>query len=122
MNAPSLQIDAGGIAAIVALTALAGVGALLYVKRAQIGPALDPTSDKNLAYSTVNAIGAAVTGDKSFSLGSRIYDWTHADDDPAAWKPGEYERIFGGGAANVPSSVSPTPIIFEPDNPFQHGA
>lgn len=37
----------------------------------------NPTSDKNLAYSGVNAIGAAVTGDENFTLGGAIYEATH---------------------------------------------
>lgn len=39
--------------------------------------AIDPTSDKNVAYTGVNAVGAVLTGDKDFSLGSAIYDWFH---------------------------------------------
>lgn len=35
---------------------------------------LNPTSDKNLAYRGVNAVGEAITGDQNFSLGSWLYD------------------------------------------------
>lgn len=44
-----------------------------------VGTALNPTSDRNLAYRGVNAVGAAISGRDSFSLGSWIYDLTHAD-------------------------------------------
>lgn len=52
---------------------------LLRDKLAAVGNAINPASDKNLVYKGVNAIGAAVTGDGSFSLGSTIYDWFHDD-------------------------------------------
>lgn len=39
-----------------------------------VGDAVNPTSDQNLAYRGVNAIGAAVSGDPSWSLGSWLYD------------------------------------------------
>lgn len=75
--------------------ALIGVGATLYfvfggrLKRGlqAAGEAVNPTSDKNLAYRGVNAVGAAVTGDDSFSLGSWFYDLTHREYDPNADMP-----------------------------------
>ena len=39
--------------------------------------AFNLTSPNNLAYSGVNAIGASMTGDKDWSLGVKIYEWTH---------------------------------------------
>jgi hypothetical protein len=36
--------------------------------------AVNPTSDKNLAYTGVNKIGEAVTGDRNWSFGSWLYD------------------------------------------------
>lgn len=39
--------------------------------------AVKPSSDQNIAYQTTNKIGAALTGDKNFSLGGWIYDITH---------------------------------------------
>jgi len=44
-----------------------------------IGTAVNPTSDQNIFYRGTNAVGAAVTGKDSFSLGSWLYDLTHAD-------------------------------------------
>lgn len=44
---------------------------------AAVGNAVDPTSDKNLAYKGVNAVGGALTGAKDFSLGGWLYDVTH---------------------------------------------
>lgn len=74
---------------------LAGFGAVLayLVYRqvskglAAVGEAVNPLSDKNAAYSATNAVGAAVTGDKDFSLGSSIFDWFHAEYDPNAPAP-----------------------------------
>ncbi len=43
---------------------------------------LNPASDQNLAYKATNAVGAAVTGDKDFSLGVWIYEWIHGDETP----------------------------------------
>ena len=47
--------------------------------------ALNPASDKNLAYTGVNAVGQTVSGDDSWTLGGWIYDITH--DDPLAQEP-----------------------------------
>ncbi len=44
-----------------------------------VGQAVNPTSDQNLAYRGVNAVGAAISGRDSFSLGSWIYDLVHED-------------------------------------------
>ncbi|MBB1602550.1 hypothetical protein [Variovorax sp. UMC13] len=44
-----------------------------------VGTALNPTSDQNLAYRGVNAVGNALTGDGDFSLGSWIYDRLHPE-------------------------------------------
>lgn len=46
---------------------------------------LNPASDKNLVYSGVNAVGAKVTGDDSFSLGGWLYE--KFNDDPLASQP-----------------------------------
>lgn len=39
-----------------------------------------PTSDQNLAYKGVNAVGGTLTGQKEFSLGSWVYDFTHPNE------------------------------------------
>lgn len=39
-----------------------------------------PTSDKNLAYQGVNAVGGTLTGQKDFTLGSWVYDFTHPNE------------------------------------------
>lgn len=46
--------------------------------------AVNPTSDQNLAYRGVNAVGAAVSGDPSWSLGSWLYDVFNPPYDPNA--------------------------------------
>lgn len=85
-----LNTKAGAYAVV---TIIAGVAIYLVAKKlggaaadaAQaVGDAINPTKDTNLAYRGTNAIGAAITGDDSFSLGSWIYDVLH---------PGEAEAI-----------------------------
>jgi hypothetical protein len=78
----------------VAAIALVAVVAIVYVKRKAIGDALNPASDKNLAYTGVNAVGAAVTGDKDFTLGGAVYEATHdprVPGDPTAGDKGVAE-------------------------------
>jgi hypothetical protein len=41
------------------------------------GGAVDITSDNNIINRGVSGIGSAVTGNKDWSLGTAIYDWTH---------------------------------------------
>lgn len=38
---------------------------------------VNPASEKNVVYSGVNKVGAVVSGDKEWSLGTWIYDITH---------------------------------------------
>lgn len=45
---------------------------------------LNPASDQNLAYTGVNAVGGALTGQKDFSLGSYFYDLVNPAYDPNA--------------------------------------
>lgn len=66
--------------AAVAAVAVAGFAWL----RSRAATALDPTDPNNLAYSGVNAVGAALSGDGSFSLGGAIYDLGHSDPTNAA--------------------------------------
>lgn len=61
------------------LVALLAVGLLLWRGSVALRPGgalevLNPASDKNFAYSAVNAVGGAVTGDKDFSLGARVWE------------------------------------------------
>jgi hypothetical protein len=46
----------------------------------KVADAVNPTSDQNLAYKGVNAIGASMSGDAGFSLGSWTYDLLHPND------------------------------------------
>lgn len=73
-----------------AVVALIAVGALYFLGKKlagsagdaarAVGQAVDPTSDKNLAYRGTNAIGEALTGDKDFTLGGWLYDITHPNE------------------------------------------
>ncbi len=85
----------------IGLGALLVVAAVVYFAGRKINAvvpvgAFNLTSPNNLAYSGVNAIGASVTGDKDWSLGVKIYEWTH----PAAM---EME-------ANIPRPVVLRPL------------
>jgi len=55
-----------------------------YKKAGEIATAavdkVNPASPDNFIYSGVNAVGASVTGDKGFSLGSWIYDKLHPEE------------------------------------------
>ena len=75
------NVDGTGVFAVAAVLMVTGLALYLYAKRKQIGAAVNITSDQNLAYKGVNAVGAAVTGDTSFSLGSWLYDLTHKASD-----------------------------------------
>lgn len=44
-----------------------------------VGRAVDPTSDQNLAYSGVNAVGSAISGDQHWTLGGWLYDVFNPD-------------------------------------------
>lgn len=44
------------------------------------GEAINPASTNNIVYRSVNGVGAAVTGNQSFSLGSWLYDITHKEE------------------------------------------
>lgn len=89
-----MKVDLSG-SGVLALAAVGVVGVaafVLYSKRGAIaqgitdagnavGQAVNPTSDKNLAYRGVNAVGSAVSGDSSWSLGTWVYDLLHPDED-----------------------------------------
>jgi len=65
-------IAVGVVAAAYVLWKLARAGGAV-VDGIKAG-AIDPTSSSNLAYRGTNAVGAAVTGNDSFSLGSWLYE------------------------------------------------
>jgi len=56
---------------------LTDTGGALVDTVAEAVPYVNPADSRNVVYGGVNAVGAAVTGDSSFSLGSWIYDMTH---------------------------------------------
>ena len=67
--------------------AAAVVGIVVYKGATKTGAAvkqlatetLNPASDKNIVYGSVNAAGAAVTGDKDFTFGGWLASLTGAD-------------------------------------------
>lgn len=62
---------------------LAGVGAFVWWKWGdRLKSGFDPTSDQNFAYTGVNQVGSRVSGDRDWTLGGWIYDFTHPPYDP----------------------------------------
>jgi hypothetical protein len=49
---------------------------------AAVGAAVDPTNPNNLAYSGVNKVVGALTGDQNETLGGWLYDLTHPSVNP----------------------------------------
>jgi hypothetical protein len=59
-------------------------GAIVDVAGAAV-PYVNPVDSRNLAYTGVNAVGTAVTGDSGFSLGTAIFNATHKDEVTGKW-------------------------------------
>ena len=80
MNKKKLLNSNVGIALVV--TCAVG-GGLFYAKHKaaqavdDIGQAINPVNQDNIFASGVNAVGAKLSGNKHWSLGSWIYDITH---------------------------------------------
>lgn len=51
---------------------------------AAVGNAINPTNPENVFHSGVNATGAAISGDKDWTLGGWVYDLFHKPYDPNA--------------------------------------
>lgn len=83
------------VAAVYAIyNAKKAAGAVADTAKQVITKDLNPASDQNLAYRGVNGVGAAVSGDSSWTLGGWIYDITH----PA----------YGGAASASDTATAPT--------------
>jgi hypothetical protein len=72
-----------------------------------VGEAVNPVSPNNIFYRGANAVGGAVSGDSSFSLGGWIYSATHPDptalpDNPQAKRPAATTAITMTGMAGTP--------------------
>lgn len=107
MSGPTIELTGGAVAVGVGLL----VGGILLWKASQVagdaagvawegvkdgastvGGWVNPVSDQNLAYRGVNALGGALAGDDSWSLGGWIYDITH----PETVEP-QPDRFSSGG-------------------------
>lgn len=75
--------------------------------------AVNPTSDRNLAYRAANGLGAVITGDDDWTLGSAVYDWLHPgvdqqhDDADDFGSPTETETLTHPRIAPKPEGVRP---------------
>lgn len=79
----SVRVDGLMVVGVLA----AGVALYVYSQKNKIADAagavvdaVNPASPENLAYRGVNGIGAALTGEESFTLGGWIYDVTHPNE------------------------------------------
>lgn len=65
-----------GLGAVLAWQAIKGATAAVDAAGEAIkGGAINPGSANNLAYRGANAIGAAASGDESWSLGAKLFEW-----------------------------------------------
>lgn len=64
----------------------------------QVAQKVNPVNPSNVVNSGVTAVGTAVTGDQSWSLGGWVYDVFH---------PGEYQKIMGSSVKSVGVPSSP---------------
>ena len=72
MKAPAINFDASGIAAIAGILAIAGLGLWAYVKRDELGRALNITQSGNLADRGATALATAIAG-REESVGTGLY-------------------------------------------------
>src|SRR5579863_7924709 len=99
-----------GIAAVYFLgkKLISAAGSGITTAAGAVGTAINPTDPNNLAYRGVNAVGASVSGDSSWSLGGWIYDLVHPAYDPNA----------AGVDANTPnvgnSTIATSPVRQSP--------
>jgi hypothetical protein len=88
------DVIAIGIAGAVLLAAgwyakrkLAGAATAISNAAQQALPYINPADRNNVAYSGVNALGGALTGDSSWSLGGWLYDISHGGANPTTAAP-----------------------------------
>ena len=71
-----IRLSGSGVLAVAGVAAVLVGGVYLYRNRAAVVAAVDPTSDKNVAYQAANKVVEAITGAPagSTSVGSWLYD------------------------------------------------
>lgn len=87
------SVTGTGVLAVVAVVAV-GAGAFWVYKNRE---RFNPTNPDNLAHSGANAVGAALTGDKDFSLGVKVFDAVDA-----------LKSLVGRGEPNLADPVTVT--------------
>lgn len=113
-----VSLTGGGVLALVGVAAAAYViwkgsrlAAPLVDAAGEALQAVNPTNRDNIFYSGVNSVGAAVSGDKDWSLGGWIYDITHPGEldwlnpAPATQTPEEWQQERSAYAATDPRRV-----------------
>lgn len=60
----------------------------------EVGNAVNPLNQDNVFYTGVNNVGAKITGDKDFNLGTVTYDATHTENNGHVLDPTNDENFF----------------------------
>lgn len=56
-----------------------------------VGTAINPTDGKNIAHSSVNAVGAAISGDENWTIGTKLAELTTPDSQKYLGYPSRFE-------------------------------
>lgn len=56
-----------------------------------VGTAINPVDGNNIAHSSVNAVGAAITGDEDWTIGTKLAEWTTPDEKKYLGYPSRFE-------------------------------
>jgi hypothetical protein len=115
---PALNFDASGVLAIGALAAAGCLAWWAYTKRAQIAAAVNPVSDKNLAYQAANSVVQNLPGaNKEDTLGTWIAGILSpsvraADAAIAAPVVISKPTVWDDSLATAPSAADPNLVLF----------
>jgi hypothetical protein len=101
-----MKLSGSGVIALVTVVGIGAAVAALWKNRAAVSAAVNPLSDRNLAYQGANAITQAVTGNKIDTVGTQI----------ANRFPGASERAVNAMLSVKPLSPGAATITI---NPFE---
>jgi hypothetical protein len=101
-----MKLSGSGVIALATVIGLGAAIAALWKNRAAVGAAVNPLSDRNLAYQGANALTQAITGNKVDTVGTQI----------ANRFPGAAERAVNSMLSAKPLSPGAATITI---NPFE---
>jgi hypothetical protein len=120
-----IGLSGGAVLALAGLAVLGLGGLYLYRKRGAIGQAaaqavdmVNPASSGNAANRLVSAAGAAVTGDKEWSLGSQLAEWFS----PSVAEANRMLARHPAPEATGKGGQVVDPTLYDPYSPFMSGA